>query len=421
MKKILIISILLSFCLVLGCTKNTKTYKDEAKIYITSDTHFYSRSLVDDKSSLRKEGYISDLKMNHLIPEICESFFEDILNDKPDYLIITGDLSFSGEKASHIDLANHLKKIEKNGTAVFVVPGNHDINSRSSCDYKGGETKTTSSVSYEEFLKIYKNYGYNEAIYKDNNSFSYFTKLTNNLYLLMLDTAKYDDHQEISGRVKDSSFELIRKSIDYLDEVDGKMIVASHHNINCHNDLFKTNYQIENSDEVKELIKDRCILYFSGHMHIQSIKEESIPEILNESLACAPCQYGVLDVSNDSFNYKTQIINMKEYAEKHNINDERLLDFNYYSKEFMMKISYTKTYERNMGQTPDDKIASAFAFFHKYLDYAYFSGHVTKDIIELLENDEKYQVILRYKNEWGTKYLLSCMKEIDFSFYSSSK
>ena len=41
-------------------------------------------------------------------------------------LILSGDLTNNGEKESHIDIAEKLKEIEKNGTAVYVIPGNHE-------------------------------------------------------------------------------------------------------------------------------------------------------------------------------------------------------------------------------------------------------------------------------------------------------
>ena len=45
---------------------------------------------------------------------------------KADGLILSGDLTFNGEKKSHEELAEKFKKVEKSGAPVMVIPGNHD-------------------------------------------------------------------------------------------------------------------------------------------------------------------------------------------------------------------------------------------------------------------------------------------------------
>ena len=59
--------------------------------------------------------------------EILGAFTYEVKNKKPDVLIISGDLTSNGEKKSHVDLAEKLKEIEKAGTAIYVVRGNHDV------------------------------------------------------------------------------------------------------------------------------------------------------------------------------------------------------------------------------------------------------------------------------------------------------
>ena len=48
-------------------------------------------------------------------------------------LILSGDLSFNGEKTSHEELAGKLFKLQEQGIPVLVLPGNHDKIGRASC------------------------------------------------------------------------------------------------------------------------------------------------------------------------------------------------------------------------------------------------------------------------------------------------
>ncbi len=65
-----------------------------------------------------------DGKVTNYIWEITDAFVEEVLNERPDAVILSGDLSYNGEKASHIELAEKLSKIEDAGIPVLVIPGN---------------------------------------------------------------------------------------------------------------------------------------------------------------------------------------------------------------------------------------------------------------------------------------------------------
>ena len=59
--------------------------------------------------------------------EIIDEFIDVVKKEKPDIVVLTGDLSFNGEKGSHQGLADKLMKIKDAGITVAVIPGNHDV------------------------------------------------------------------------------------------------------------------------------------------------------------------------------------------------------------------------------------------------------------------------------------------------------
>ena len=60
--------------------------------------------------------------------EILDAFIEDMKEKDPDLLLLSGDLTLNGEKASHEELAALLEELDEEGITTLVIPGNHDIN-----------------------------------------------------------------------------------------------------------------------------------------------------------------------------------------------------------------------------------------------------------------------------------------------------
>ncbi|QHQ62275.1 hypothetical protein Ana3638_17020 [Anaerocolumna sedimenticola] len=81
--------------------------------YVASDIHYLSEKLTDHGVAFEKYISSGDGKQLNYIDNILNAFITDIKKVKPDFLIISGDLTNNGEKESHLDLADKLKTIEK--------------------------------------------------------------------------------------------------------------------------------------------------------------------------------------------------------------------------------------------------------------------------------------------------------------------
>ena len=149
--------------------------------------------------------------------DIINAFGADVQEDKPDILIISGDLTTNGEKQSHLTLADKLKNIEKtSGTKVYVIPGNHDIENPWARGFKGDERYKIDTISASDFSKIYKDFGYGEAISRDKDSLSYLAAPSDDVWLLMLDTCEYRLNKKAgipvtNGEIKDTTLKWIKK------------------------------------------------------------------------------------------------------------------------------------------------------------------------------------------------------------------
>ena len=73
---------------------------------------------------------------------------------RPDGMIVTGDLTFNGERASHVALARWFEAVEALGVPVWVLPGNHDINCTGARGFSGDGWYYTDAVTPEAFSSL---------------------------------------------------------------------------------------------------------------------------------------------------------------------------------------------------------------------------------------------------------------------------
>ena len=185
--------ILISFLLISGCNK-VDLGNLETSIYIASDIHLYSNNLIGENNvNCVKEKFTSDGRVQEYDYELVNSLVNEVNKNKPEFLVISGDLSFNGERDSHLELVKLLDKIED--TKVLVIPGNHDTYSLNSFSCLNDEVIYTDSITSDEFKSIYKDYGYSGAYSYDLESLSYIYEISEDKWLMMLDTnqSKYNE------------------------------------------------------------------------------------------------------------------------------------------------------------------------------------------------------------------------------------
>lgn len=127
---------------------------------------------------------------------------DQVIEEHPSALVLSGDITMNGEKINHEELARGLMRVQDAGIPVLIVPGNHDINNPHAAVYFGEEKAETDPVTPEEFYNIYHMYGYDQAISRDDASLSYVYQLDERNRLLMLDTCQYEPKNMVEGQLK---------------------------------------------------------------------------------------------------------------------------------------------------------------------------------------------------------------------------
>ena len=97
------------------------------RVLTATDLHYLAPSLTDHGPLFWQVMEAGDGKVTEYCDEITSAFLEQAAALRPDALILTGDLTFNGEEASHLALAEKLAGAEAAGVPVFVLPGNHDL------------------------------------------------------------------------------------------------------------------------------------------------------------------------------------------------------------------------------------------------------------------------------------------------------
>lgn len=153
---------------------------NQVKVAALSDIRYQAGAADKEGLLLSKSGALLDAAI------------ERVKSSDADALLVTGDLTNDGRKASHEYVAKKLAEVEAEGIDVFVIPGEHDIR-------EGG---TATAVSRAVFETIYKDFGYSES-QQDADSASYVADLGNGFKVVMNDSVAGDGVGQMSRWVID--------------------------------------------------------------------------------------------------------------------------------------------------------------------------------------------------------------------------
>lgn len=311
-------------------------------LVVATDLHYISPAICDNGAAFHTLVDNSDGKAMYYIQEIVETFVDEMLALKPDGVLLTGDLTLLGARASHQDLVKLLDKLEAAGVQVLVIPGNHDLDSDSALSFSGEDYTQAEGVTGEEFAALYASFGLDRAISRDDHSLSYVYAPRKDLRVLMLD-ANGGGWCSIS----EETMEWVEKQLKAAKRAGAKVVAASHQNIRIHDPRFTWGYQIVQGDALYALYEEYGVLCnLSGHLHNQHIVDGTVPEAATSALSICPNQYGIISIDGEALSYQTRQLDVAAWAEQHGRTEPELLDFAAYSQEFMTGVNRRKTAAR---------------------------------------------------------------------------
>lgn len=406
MKKLLpIIFAILILSGLTGCKEK------EIKIIQATDMHYLSSELTDNSPEFVDMLLGGDGKMTHYIDEIMDAFVDDVIEAKPNYLFLSGDMTFNGEKLSHLDLVEKLEKVRKAGVTVLVIPGNHDIDYPFSMGFKDGYSYQTDRFLKADYEATYQDYGLAKASTRDEETFSYFYPLSKDIQVLMLDVNTGVEF----GKVSDKTLEWIKENLEASTQKGIRTIVVSHQNLLHHSETLQSGFSIKNGEQLSEIFKEYDVkLNLSGHTHVQNIKdsEQKLYDVVTSSLAVYPSQYGMITISPKTFEieYNTEKTKISQWAQKNSIEDDNLKDFESYSLQFFTDVSYYKLYNQLDEQGLTDKEREAMAMLFAQMNNHYFPGTL-QAAADQLKNSEGYALWQNHPELRQSQYITKALNE----------
>jgi len=357
------LSLLLSILLLLpslACCGRRKL-EEPIEFIIANDIHYISPTLLGDGEFFRNPTGRADGKVVHYITDITDAFIAEVIEKKPQALILAGDLTLNGALVSHTELANKLAAVKNAGIDVLVIPGNHDFD-KTAVDYSGDSLKEAEGSTASDFYEIYDPL-LPETVSREEGTFSYIYEASEDLWVLMLDTNTYAECY-----VMENTFEWAEEQLGIARESGIDVIAVSHQNIYKHSDLLSFGYQLYNGTNLQSLYeKYSVICNFSGHIHVQSIIDEDLPEIATSSLAVTGLHYGKITYNGKMLNYSAETLGVAKEAEGY-------ADFSEYATYFFEKIAIGQAHDA-LGDSglPESEI-ELMAKTYAEINSAYFEG-----------------------------------------------
>ena len=260
---------------------NPEASHGSLKIAVLSDLHFMDPSLLKSDGSAFQMYLAQDPKLLEQSGAILHQIFNNLLNEKPDLLLISGDLTKDGELVSHKNLIKQLKNLERNNIKILVVPGNHDINNPDSKKFDGDNSYPVPTITADQFRSLYSDFGYGSAIATDPNSLSYVAEPVKGLWVLCLDANEYynntSDYCVVAGNIKDGTMAWAKEELAEAKERGKTVIGMMHHGVIEHfmgESVIFSDYLVDNWEaKADELMNAGLKVIFTGHFHANDAVE----------------------------------------------------------------------------------------------------------------------------------------------------
>ena len=316
----------------MGCTKEElftepesdaalKSADSKIRIAVVSDIHYMNHSLLpavpEENAAYQQLLFTAYNKMVELSEPIFLQAVEEMKREKPDVLLVPGDLAFNGELVNHLVVKEKLQELADLGIRVLVIPGNNDINSPDAMSFEGTGSAPAASISAEEFASVYGNFGYEDALYRDDHSLSYVFEIRDDLWIMGIDCCIYSPVSKRSGEIKMATMQWIQEVMGDAAENGITVFAMMHHGISENyagqNALIKGDV-INNYPWVSASLMEAGLkLIFTGHSHATDIVEvradgKIIYDIETGSLITPSSPYRIITLSDNFLKVSTKRI-----------------------------------------------------------------------------------------------------------------
>lgn len=277
----------------------------ELKFFVVADPHYFKNSIgaygedYERFMDFEQKCFAETEAINNAVFDVLEK------SKEADIILIAGDLSFNGEKLSHIAFSEFLKKFkEKSGKKIFVVTAGHDIE-QNPFGYNENGRFTPEGTHFSELYDFYRDFGYDQAIEFNKEHLSYVADLSEDVRLLVI-CNDIEGHKNIEY---DDEFLSWITSQAKKAKADCKMMIAMEHYPVLPGQpalMLIPDARQKGSKKLIEALADNGVhLIFTGHMHNQSInvteteKGNKFYDVCTGSIIGCPAFYRLVTIKDE--------------------------------------------------------------------------------------------------------------------------
>lgn len=174
------------------------------------------------------------------------------------------------------------------------------------------------------------------------------------------------------GRLPEETAAWIAGQLADAQKAGCRVIAVSHQNLLDHSSMFSKGFTMDGAQALRALYARADVpVNLSGHIHMQHIRQaDGLCDIATSSLAVSPNQYGVLTLTPQTLDYRTEPVDVRAWALAHGLDDPRLTDFAAYSDGFFKDNARRQAMNAILDDDNPGELAEAFA----QLNAAFFAG-----------------------------------------------
>lgn len=330
MKKILLISVMVftaALIIFTGFAAGDYFVRPQ-EFAVLSDTRVVAQELF---TAGNYAGFATEDKMEHISEAILNSVADELIADGTEYLLVSGDITESGDEASHLRCAEIFRRLEAAGVEVFVINGNHDVAVK--LEYVG------KSVTAGKFREIYADFGYSQARSSFEGTLSYAADMGRHYRVIAVDNMAYypDADGEIFKTALGESHEKWVKSMVAETVADGRIpVIMAHAPFLNHYPklagLFLDRVETDRYAKLADFFADNGARYaFTGHFHAQDIAMRTSAggndfyDVGTSSAIVYPCAYRKIKLTRNSLEADTVRFDAlrERYLSEHSPSAER--------------------------------------------------------------------------------------------------
>lgn len=290
----LLLAVVLVFTLTVPVLAAEKPQDMNLRIAVMSDLHYLSPDMIADTEDF-EHAFNSDRKLLKESSSVLREMLERVRADKPDILLVSGDLTKDGEQECHAALAKQLQQLQQDvpGLKIYVINGNHDIRNYNAKNFNTADGKAVPATRTEpeDFKRIY------DFVYSDPTVLATFTPAEGNkagglsyvarpvegLTVIAMDTCRYssdntsngDDEHETSGAISADLEKWVIEQTAAAKARGDLVIGLEHHGLVPHFDVQPTilpMYLVNGYERIAQEYADAGMsVVFTGHMHAVDI------------------------------------------------------------------------------------------------------------------------------------------------------